>query len=179
MFFICNSSAYAGDIVPNTFAPGEVVSADKMNENFTALENAARPKVKANGVVIGDYIGIEDKGFWVLSENNFIFLINKDGHLFSGLVLFSTPDCTGQRYAAAIIVAGGSFMNIFRDSYNEGVYMLYPTAEKVVIGETYYMESGTCFNGGSMSENYFPVYPNDPNITGVQSSYTAPITLER
>ena len=135
-------------------------------------------KELANGVVIGDYIGIEDKGFWVLSENNFIFLINKDGHLFSGRVAFSTPDCTGQRSASAVY-EGRSFMNIFQDYHNEGVYMLYPTAEKVVIGETFYMDSGTCFNWQSTSQDYYPIYPNDPSITGVQSSYTGPITLER
>ena len=39
-FFLVVSLANAGDIVPNSFSKGDVVSASKMNQNFAELENA-------------------------------------------------------------------------------------------------------------------------------------------
>lgn len=37
---LLTSYIYAGDIVPNIFKPGDIVSASKMNQNFEALENS-------------------------------------------------------------------------------------------------------------------------------------------
>ena len=59
---------YSGDIVPNTFQSGDIVSASKINANFTALENATQNAIDYLTITIRENGSSGNVSSWVTSE---------------------------------------------------------------------------------------------------------------
>jgi hypothetical protein len=61
-------SAYAGEIVPNTFFSGDIISAGKMNANFSALDSAAADAINEIYITPRESVSNYSTSSWVVSE---------------------------------------------------------------------------------------------------------------
>ena len=166
--------------------------------NSAAEEGLGSIYVKANGQHIGLFVsslsGIhggngDPRPLTVLSDNDYLFDIDKDGNLADSFTLYyESADCSGQAYLAGPGNAGQQIDAFFAA---QGYVLKSPDPLDPVT--TYYLASNTPspihlsmysirnINGCTSSFNSeygYPVLPNDPSVTGVPDSvFAKPITI--
>jgi hypothetical protein len=100
LVFLVTPMSFAGPMIPNTFSPGETISASKMNENFSSIENntidTAPRVVDANGKLVGYTISYYLLAMTYNGKKFASDLEDLDGHGLS--FSFSGPSCTGTKY---------------------------------------------------------------------------------
>ena len=159
------------------------------------IENAPASNtihVKSNGMNIGvlidsiyddDEFFIEHKSF---SPKGYLFRVNDSTGLLSEInMYFTTNNCTGPAYSVALYSTGTP-----PHTRSTGiVYASHPThtvpvhyeaagASSVVIkaGSSLSRSNDTCLPA-SYEGHAYPLLANDPAVTGVQDSYSLPITI--
>jgi hypothetical protein len=152
---------------------------------------AAAPQLvvkDANGDSIGLPVGVTPQNFTMLTEEGFIYVVDKTTGSIGQAVqnvgsdpAWTTTDCTGISYYAAGVVGAGQ---VQKDDFGSNVGLVYAEkdAEPVTIRVESVWMNGACFTAGQFAQNQpnqLPFYPNDPSITGVdQESWPAPLRLE-
>ena len=134
ILFLIHNQIFAAEIVPNTFSQGEVISASKMNENFTALESAVKNTklgvFLSNDTFLGYLIDFGDSGDEPITIYNdvikkFIYIIgtgypstaNKFAPEYDNFLLFESNDCSGQPYIPLTNQANYS-LYVIKETYN-------------------------------------------------------------
>jgi hypothetical protein len=178
-----------------------------INENMTAIENnssaitmlaaASGVHIYSQGEPIGRFLslsnGIGDFGdFWAISDEGYVFLVNPMNHpsasyLVEATIVFSGEDCTGDAYLVLDWLAApfkwasvvGHVVRLEGPSPQPAYYT--EKGSEILRGVGYlsvYDES--CRTKGSRHtvEYAVPVFPNDPDVTGVSEMPPArPLTL--
>lgn len=153
-----------------------------MNANFNHV-NFGNVVVKdGNGNVIGTLIGKGHhnlSGLFVLTDKGYTFDIDpKTGTMFDGKFLFfyATDECSGTPYSSTI--AG----HVVKGPDNNLYYIQKYTSFSIVTINSYYVpDGGLCVKRDPPLDILaLPLIPNDPNITGLNSSsFTTPLTIDR
>jgi hypothetical protein len=183
LFVFCSVSiASAG--VPNTFTPGTTAKSSEVNANFNFV-NYGNIVVKANGVEIGTFLGFGDisslGGIVVLTPQGYIFAIQSDGSLATNsYIRYASTDCTGQAY----LYNYQTFLGDVIKSSIGSIYYVSKTATPVTVMTNSTLSPGVSpgtfmCSMQSYSTMAFPLTPNDTSVTGVNASYSPPITIER
>lgn len=133
------------------------------------------------------------RNYVVLSETGYMFEVDiidgtirrNAGFQFSG-IYFSERGCQGQAYATDIPLSGLAQGYVFRPRSSDDPttgYYVQPDSEyvdnPVEINGSAYFSSG-CRDGVSSSAAKVPVFPNDPEITGITGvAFPTPIRIGR
>ena len=148
------------------------------------------------GSRVGDYQGITGRllqSYVVLSSTDFMFEVEiidgtiqrNEAFQFSG-VYFTESSCQGQAYATDIPLSGLAQGYVFQSRSNVDpttVYYAEPDSEYVdnpagINGSAYL--TGSCRNSISTALSKVPVFPNDPEITGItNTAFPTPIRIGR
>jgi hypothetical protein len=150
--------------------------------------SAGSPVVSdASGSVLGFYLGpnnistsvtvVTTTGFIVQYETETGVMLStpvdawgEQGSNVSNLY-FTTPDCTGQAYITSSgVYRGGSVAR----QIGGQIYYVQKGATALALDDQSRMTGGVCQTGSNTSSDLMPVFPNDPNVTGV--SNTPPAT---
>lgn len=100
---------------------------------------------------------------------------------------FESADCTGQAFVNTtqdpnVAVLGGFVFNV-KNSSHQGLWFSLKTSASVAVTAGSAVSPGVgnvCFTAVGPPLNALPVYPNDPQITGVTSAtYPGPITISQ
>jgi hypothetical protein len=135
----------------------------------------------ANGVTIGRVIGMEAPSWpYVLTREGYrtyfkmgkgmVEVVATDG------VFYDQIDCEdggGNAYLWRKQFIGTVFSPLFNldDGYEAGLLYSPINAERVPVNISSNLDpDGTCTNYGPVPENYFPAYPNNPDITGIANT---------
>ena len=181
--------------VPHTFASGETISSNKMNENFNKIFeelNKFKKYIYSDGDIIAEFISFNNSDALGLNEKNFWFRIN----LLSGTLRnfdpsmqglqYTSTDCTGDAYI-------NSFSNLFlnevfnvRDwdpSTNSNIDILYYTSNEyydIIYKSQKWGLGAECQSANNTSEEtYIKIYQNNSTVTGINSSFfQPPITID-
>lgn len=162
-----------------------LISCGKVNTNeanANAESTTSTLYVKANGVSLGRFVSLNfdtqssTNNFVNLTTTGYLLVIEQDGHVIDGQILYTTTDCTGTGYINYMIANKSVFRN--------GNDLFYIAANATLVSGLTYQSARSVTNGncgmyvGSGTDD-LPVTPNDPAITGVsQASFTPPITIE-
>lgn len=130
------SPIFAADInIPNTFSQGEVISANKMNENFSALKTAINSRLEVYApddtflgilVDIGSSNASQNQYESITIYNNsigkFISIIGNGFPSTSGsgsgnTLLFESTDCSGQPNVV-LTSQGHYFVHVIQETYD-------------------------------------------------------------
>ena len=151
--------------------------------NADAIINKQIPlAVFANGVRIGWALGSSKFGqSQYMTNEGFIFSLDDTGGLGLGQPVYPTSDCSGPAYLFKPFDAALTNGYVFYDQFS-GTAMQIPNNATGGINpfvglSVLQLGSGCIVVGGTNTLTYYPVQPNDPAVTGVQSSYTPPLTL--
>lgn len=101
-------------------------------------------------------------------------------------IYFESADCTGQGFVdtaqdPSVSVLGGFVFNN-KSSSHQGLWFSPKTSAsvEVTVGSTVGPNAGNSCSPNSGTRNALPVYPNDPQVTGVMSATNAgPITISQ
>lgn len=171
----------------HTFSNGEVADANKINENFEAINAQVREAQTARSLYIeGNRVGAVVPE---LSSNEEIFVVTNKGFtasFYGDFALqpsrgidsyFITEDCTGTAYAwpsnsSFPMKLGGVTGHIGRDQAGEWVYIDYSQSTKgLQLTSSYYFDGDgfVCYtlDGTDTRESFVvPVLTNSPPVTG-------------
>lgn len=141
----------------------------------------------ANGVYIGRVIGMEHVSLpYVLTDKAYRTQIKvTDGKLrLSHTIVFESINCTG----AAYIIGAGGFVGAvflpttnFELAYGEGKLFYSPKdAQGVSVAHNSSLDANLNCLVDVLTEDGWPAFPNDPNITGIQNTaYPTRMVIEQ
>lgn len=170
-------AANAADIATNTAG---------IAANTAALSNPTSVKFLANGQVVGSFLSYGTLLNFEDFEVRFRFL---SGQIQPGTndFLYLQSNCQGQAYGRDIELIGdflGDGGAVFRSPFSgDPVRLYYWDADSTLIENQTFLSSlseanGGCSNADNVDVDAYPVYPNDPAITGVSSEfYDLPIRI--
>jgi hypothetical protein len=159
-----------------------LVSCGQINVNSAGAGGSTTRYVKANGTSIGEFLSLNfdtqssTNNFVSLTSTGYLLVIEQDGQVIDGQILYTSVDCSGTGYMNYMIANKSVFRN------GTGLYYIGADAS-AVSGLTYQStrpaSTGVCEAYGGVGSNDLPVTANDPAVTGVsQNSFTPPITIE-
>ena len=180
--------------VPHTFASGETISSNKMNENFNKIFeelNKFKKYIYSDGDIIAEFISFNNSDAFGLNEKNFWFRINlSSGTLkyydpnMNGLYYTST-DCTGDIYIKNQYLFINEVFNMYywdssTNSYNETPYYTSNDYYDIIYKSNKWGLDGSCQSANNTSEETFiKIYQNISTVTGINSSFfQPPITID-
>ena len=166
-------------------ANGAAISANEasITANANAIINKQVPlAVFANGARIGWSIGKSSFGKeQYITDEGYIFYLEDNGNLGFGQPVYLTSDCSGPAYLFKPFSVGLTNGYVFFDQFSNTAMQIPSDAtggiNPFVPGSVLQLGSGCIVVGGNTTQTYYPVQPNDPAVTGVQASYTPPLTL--
>jgi len=167
--------------VINTFAPGEILTSAKLNENFTSLKTAIESVkvphvVDGSGNSVGVIIGstITSSVYNILSQQGYtasIFFSNNSHQVYNTVPLVSTDAGCSTLYLSnmsnTVIHIGGTLNTLYMCGASTSVNYV----------SSYDTSSNTC-SASSGTTSGCLIVPNDPAVTGIQSAYTGPLRTE-
>ena len=175
-------SVFAGSVgTTKTFASGDTLTATDLNGNVTALTSAIddndsritgiRPALGfyANGLLIG-WAGPNES---IISPKGYFFGLDSTGAV-QGLVapVYESANCTGPQYIGKFTdtrASNGEVLSVV----DSGV--VYIPADALTVSITYNSSgSFSNCNASTVTTDLYLLQANDPNVTGVQNSYTPP-----
>lgn len=159
-----------------------LISCGKVNTNEAGATGTTTRYVKANGTSIGEFLSLNfdtqssTNNFVSLTNTGYLLVIEQDGQVIDGQILYTTIDCSGTGYINYMIAN----KSIFRNGSNLHYIAAGATAVSgLVYQSTRLANTGVCELYSNTGSNDLPVTTNDPAVTGVsQTSFTPPITIE-
>ena len=197
LFFVTNITVASSDnsSIPHTFTSGSTISSSEINNNFTHVTPYL---VKSNGNPLGVYfiLDLAEYNGKIFFNGNYRSAIDLTGSLYTHHSSdYLDSNCTmpiGE--TAPGLVA--RFMNTTLTTSNTNIifndYAHYIPLEATPLFDqsdvdvtSYYLFASwnnppTCdvqTVRSYMVDKYYLFIPNDPNVTGIQSSYPTPITV--
>lgn len=163
-----------------------LISCGQVNVNeAVATGSATALKVKANGVVVGDFVsfyasipktGSSDEPLtWLKTGNGYFVALTPDGEVAPARLFFADTTCSTKGYIRygipkTVVSNSGSLYVVDSTAPTDGFSY-----------ESYRERGGACSTIASsgLPNLAMPVSPNNPAVTGVsQTSFTPPITIE-
>ena len=193
------ASAQTALAIPNSFTNGEIIDADKINQNFTGIETHINQNqghkhlhiVDGNNIDLGAVFNfngpngnpefISNKGYLAAIKTNPVEI----GAFF---VYFQSIDCTGQKFRVTPIIDDLTQFELmetrslfWNELENKYYYADLQTAQVILTGLSRYQsnDSSACIT--LTVPEFPPVIPileNDPAITGVPNNIVFPVRLE-
>ena len=176
---------HATDIADN--AADIAANAAGIAANTAALNSPTSVKWLENGQVVGSFINgstlltFEDYEVRWESSNGRISTV-PDGYLF-----YLQLDCQGQAYVRETSFIGtfiGDCGAVVSSTFSGDPIRLYywDADSTLIVNQTFLSTlseaSGGCSNSDNVGVNAYPVYPNDPAVTGVSSEFfTLPMRI--
>jgi len=165
----------------------------RMNTLETELETVRPVYVKSNSENIGVLIISTDDSqepelhYKVYSSKGYLFTVYDHTGLLRDLVLrFTSYDCTAPAYHVVQAIPFGSSPPFTRstgivyaappNSLVKAYYEETGVATVMITSNSLLKRDGTCVQENLVQVPAYPLLPNDPAVTGVQNSYSLPIT---
>jgi len=151
--------------VPNSFTDGQVVSAAKINENFTAASN--KIVFKVNGTTLSGFVFMGDNQATVYSKNLYYVALSSPlgtpaMNAGASTFYFTDGTCGGTPYTMTAVY--GQLFKVTTSS-GDALYYVDKAATSRSISPASYSMSGTCY-GTSGSMTLYPVTANSESVTG-------------
>ena len=151
-----------------------------------ALDLASPVIVKdGGGNLVGSVIGADPSSVFAITQQGYLVQVQlHSGNIFSTGTSFNryyeTSDCSGQAYTN--LPNGMPFGLVFTETFNEPLSPLWYVQKKDLpltsATITAVFSGGNCGTAGPFQWDAARLYPNDPNVTGVQQSpYQPPLVI--
>jgi hypothetical protein len=185
--------------VPNSFTNGQIIDADKINQNFTEIETHVNSNqghkhlyvVDANSQILGQVFNFHNEGATLITNQGFMASIysNEGTGVISTQVFriyYESTNCTGQGYMVSPFLDENEnrlrlvkSRTLFWDGpINQYVYLDQNSQIPLSYGSYRGLNSDACNNSLGNWTLVNPVLVNDMNVTGMPNSIVFPITLE-
>ena len=188
------ASAQTALAIPNSFTNGEIIDADKINQNFTGIETHINQNqghkhlyvVDTNDVELGQVVGTEvDANPLLLSDKGYLYIVKRNPININ--VFFESNDCTGQAYTSFNVITDRfDSLMLNRHAFWNEKDLKYYFIDQSILPQTVNIQS--MYAGGfsnALACNVFVtsttmVHLNEatPGLTGVPSAITLPVRFE-
>lgn len=165
-FFCAVSLVLAGSLfaaVPNSFSDGQVISAAKINENFTSA--STKVVLKVDGATFGGPVYLGESKATVYSKNLYYVVLDKaptsptvattgDTLYYTDAACATTPSYVGT----------GSLGKVFKVTVSGTDRLYYVSKSAVSSMPALYYNMASCIS--SSSNSVYPLVANDETVTG-------------
>lgn len=198
---LSNTVVFAGQVtVPNTFTSGTSALASEVNSNFSAVETAVNDNATAitalqnapssstsvnpglsvydNGVRIGAALGMtmSDGDVTILSETGYIEIYSVVIYN-TAPIYFASAGCIGTMFVLADLAVENGFVQKTTNSAPLDKVFSIP-GQSVMVAVTSVLDGDKCNEIPMPFDlNVRSVLANDPAVTGLQNTFTGPITI--
>lgn len=160
----------------------------QLQERLDALDLTDPVVVKdGSGNLVGTVIGAEPSTVFAMTKQGYLVQVElHSGNIFSTGTTFNryyeTSDCSGQAYTN--LPNGMPLGLVFTETWNEPLSPLWYVQKDLpltpVTITTVLSSAGNCTSTGPCQWDAARMYPNDPNVTGVQQSpYEPPLVITK
>ena len=161
----------------HVFNSGETISSTKVNHNFIITSNYV---VKANGEIVGDFLGLNNNALTVMTDKNFLIQINSaTGKIKGKMAYFEQNDCTGNRYVLENDALLGEVLNTYRENDTDGSNKLMYLARDETLLTSLTLYTFMAMDCRSYSGNFYRLQDNIEATTGISGDFNTPITISK